>query len=92
MYEGLHIVKASDDAQILKATRIYVDAQAHGHAGKYKLELWKRSGNWAMVSVLPMENIEGAAVILKKEGGKWVGKDIGTDLSEWESKAPGLFK
>jgi hypothetical protein len=81
---------ASENGEILAATRAYVDAQGGGV--KYDLELLKRAGNWAFVSVLPKENIEGAGVILEKVNGKWIVRDMGTDLSDWDKKAPKLFE
>lgn len=81
---------ASEKSEILAATRAYVDAQAHGM--KYKMVIRGQTAKWASVAVLPKENIEGAAVILEKVGGKWIPRDMGTDLSDWESEAPELFK
>lgn len=81
---------ASEKSEILAATRAYVDAQGGGM--KYTLEIRRHVGKWASVAVLPKENIEGAAVILEKVNGKWTPRDMGTDLSDWESKAPKLFE
>lgn len=80
-----------ETAKILMATRAYVDSKGVS-VGKYEVELFKKSGKWVLVSVLPRGDMEGAGVILEKVGDKWVARDMGTDLSDWEPKAPGLFK
>jgi hypothetical protein len=52
--------------------------------------------DYALLQVIPTgkwkNQVEGAGMILKKTGGKWVPQDLGTDLSAWEEKAPALFK
>lgn len=90
-YTGTQAGDKSDTAKIMSTARAYVDNQAVS-VGKYKVEIFKKSGKWALVSVLPQGDVEGAGVILEKVGDKWVARDMGTDLSEWEPKAPGLFK
>jgi hypothetical protein len=51
-------------------------------------------GDYALVRNYPKPKIqsEGADIILKKTGSKWVGLVMGTGLSEWEEKMPELFK
>lgn len=81
----------SEDFQILSAARDFVDKNSVPNI-KYKLKITNKVGKWALVEVIPLGQFDGAGVILEKVEGKWVGKVLGTDFSDWEQKVPELFK
>ena len=85
-FHGKLAAKGSDSTQILSTTKAYVNATST--ASKYKLEIFKKTKEWAIVSVIPVPEgrYEGAGVVLEKVDNKWIVRDMGTDLSEYDSK------
>lgn len=79
--------------QIMKAAKSYAKGSG-GTEDRFDFKFKKRVGDYALVQNYPKPKIqsEGADIILKKVGGKWVGQDMGTGLFEWEEKIPELFK
>lgn len=82
---GMLAAENSDSIQILSTVKNYVDATST--ASDYKLEIFKHTKGWAIVSVIPVPegSYEGAGVVLEKVDGKWIVRDMGTDLSDYDS-------
>ena len=84
------IINGLEDGQILTAARKYVNQSTPSEV-RFKLKVIRRIGRWALIDVIPLGKFEGAGVVMEKVNGRWVGRDLGTDLTEWETKAPELF-
>jgi hypothetical protein len=87
-------VKAWPEEQaILLAARSYVRKNAAPEA-KFKLHLTKKSGKWALVEVIPVRPFmtDEAMLVLEKTDRGWIGRTLGTDLSDWQKKQPELFR
>jgi hypothetical protein len=89
--------------QILAAAKRYVDSYNDSlHLPKYHGEaradfvFRKKVKNCAEVWLVPKpkyaNQLEGASIILKKIGGKWVGQFMGTHLGSMKEICPELFK
>jgi hypothetical protein len=78
---------------ILAAARTYVIAHSTPEA-KFKLELIKRTGKWALVRAIPVRPFitDEAQVIMEKTDQGWVGRAMGTALDDWEERLPELFR
>lgn len=60
---------------------------------KYDIEIKKRVGDYALVFVIPTnQTLDPLQIILAKENGTWVYKDMGSTFPDWEEKVPELFK
>ena len=79
--------------QIIKAAKSYAERYG-GTEDQFDFKFIKRVGDYALVRDYPKPNIqsEGAGIIIKKVGGKWVGQYIGSDTVEMEGICPELFK
>lgn len=87
---GTYPAKSPEDKQLLEAARKYVDANSSDV--RYKLKILKKLNKWALVDVIPLQELDPHMVIMEKMGGKWVAREMGTMLTEWEEKIPELFK
>jgi hypothetical protein len=78
---------------ILAAARTYVIENSTPEA-KFKLELIKRTGKWALVRAIPVRPFitDEAEVIMEKTDQGWVGRVMGTALDDWEERLPELFR
>jgi len=97
---GVHLATAQttpdpEIKQILTAAKQYAKSYG-GTEDKFDFRFKKRVKDYALVEDYPKpkykNQLEGAQIILKKTGGKWVGQEMGTGLFEWEEKMPELFK
>lgn len=81
----------AEDQQLLTEARRFVDKNSTPGI-KYKLKIGKKTGRWAMIEVVPAGDSEGAGVLMEKVDGRWIAREMGTDFSGWEAKAPELFR
>lgn len=87
---GTYSAKTPEDKQVLETARKFVNANSSDV--RYRLEIGKKTGKYALVNVIPLQELDPAMVILEKVGNKWVARDMGTLLEEWMEKVPELFK
>jgi hypothetical protein len=78
---------------ILAAAHTYVRKNSVPEA-RFKLLLIKRTQKWAFVRVIPVGSFttDEAGLIMEKTNRGWVGRAIGTDLSDWQKRLPELFR
>ncbi len=88
--KGTYSAKSAEDKEILEVALQYVDANSADI--KYKLKILKKLDKWALVDVIPLQELDPHMVILEKVGGFWKAREMGTLLVEWEEKVPELFK
>jgi len=81
----------SEDELILSSARDYVKLHSTPET-KFSVRITKKVGKYALVQVIPEDNIEGAAVIVEKVGNRWIAQDMGTAFPEWEARVPELFR
>jgi len=90
----LHKVAADPEENlILAAARPFVRANSVPQA-KFNLRLTKRVGKWALVQVIPVRPFitDEAMLVMEKTDRGWIGRTMGTDLSDWEQRLPELFR
>jgi hypothetical protein len=82
-----------DDKLILAAASNYVRRNSTPEAN-FKLLLMKRTQKWALLRVIPVGSFvaDEAGLIMEKTKGGWVGRTMGTDLSDWKKRLPELFR
>jgi len=85
-------VSGSDANQIMTLARDYVEANSISGM-TFDLNLDKQTDEWARLTATPAgeQKADEAIVLLKKENGKWMVVDFGTDLSQWHDQTPGGF-
>lgn len=83
----------SSESEILAAARSYVQGNS-APGQQFYLKLSNTvNDKYALVEVIPQPpgSCEGAGVVLEKINGQWKAVEMGTDLSKWDEKVPGLF-
>ncbi len=90
--DTISVTIVDDDTQIKEISRKLADGWNIPDL-KYEIEIKKRIGNVALVFVNPTnQTLDPLQIILAKENGIWVYKEMGTTFPDWEQKLPELFK
>jgi len=89
--DAISITIVDDETQIKEISRKIADS-SNIPGLKYEIKIKKRVGDVALVFINPInQTLDPLQIILAKENGVWVYKEMGTTFPDWEEKLPELF-
>lgn len=90
--DAISITIVDDETQIKDISRKIAEGSKIPNL-KYEIEIKKRVGDVALVFINPTnQTLDPLQIILAKENGVWVYKEMGTTFPDWEQKLPELFR